>query len=112
MTIRKWTKDKWQANTGLWLNDYVTISTNSKPGNGNYDNLKKFTRELLDAGVELEGLGFQGHIGGFPNGIPSVLETLDDFHNEFGLISDRLFYLQHSLLADKVNLNNVIVFTF
>ncbi|MEM1120203.1 MAG: endo-1,4-beta-xylanase, partial [Bacteroidota bacterium] len=24
------------ANTGLWLNDYVTISTNSKPGNGNY----------------------------------------------------------------------------
>ncbi len=72
-------------NTGLWLNDFVTISTNSKPGNGNYDNLKKFTRELLDAGVELEGLGFQGHIGGFPNGIPSVLETLDDFHNEFGL---------------------------
>lgn len=72
-------------NTGLWLNDYVTISTNSKPGNGNYDNLKIFTRELLDAGVELEGLGFQGHIGGFPNGIPSVLETLDDFHNEFGL---------------------------
>ncbi len=72
-------------NTGLWLNDYVTISTNSKPGNANYDNLKIFTRELLDAGVELEGLGFQGHIGGFPNGIPSVLETLDDFHNEFGL---------------------------
>lgn len=72
-------------NTGLWLNDYVTISTNSKPGNGNYDNLKKFTQELLDAGVELEGLGFQGHIGGFPNGIPSVLETLDDFYNEFGL---------------------------
>lgn len=72
-------------NTGLWLNDYITISTNSKPGNANYDNLKLFTRELLDAGVELEGLGFQGHIGGFPNGIPSVLETLDDFHNEFGL---------------------------
>ncbi|MFK7981559.1 MAG: endo-1,4-beta-xylanase [Saprospiraceae bacterium] len=73
------------SNTGLWLNDYVTISTNSKPGNGNYDNLKKFTRELLDAGVALEGLGFQGHIGGFPNGIPAVLAVLDDFHNEFGL---------------------------
>lgn len=73
------------SNTGLWLNDYVTISTNSKPGNANYDNLKIFTRELLAEGVELEGLGFQGHIGGFPNGIPSVLAVLDDFHNEFGL---------------------------
>jgi len=34
---------------------------------------------------DIEGIGFQGHIGGFPNGIPSVLETLDDFYNEFGL---------------------------
>ncbi len=73
------------SNTGLWLNDFITISVNAKPGNGNYDNLKLFTRELLDAGVDLEGIGFQGHIGGFPNGIPSVLETLDDFHLEFGL---------------------------
>lgn len=73
------------ANTGLWLNDYVTLSSNTKPGNQNYDNLKLFIRELIDAGVDIEGLGFQGHIGGFPNGIPSVLETLDDFYKEFGL---------------------------
>lgn len=70
---------------GLWLNDYVTLSQNTKPGNTNYDNLKLFTQELIDAGVEIEGIGFQGHIGGSPNGIPSVLETLDDFYNEFGL---------------------------
>lgn len=73
------------ANTGLWLNDFVTLSQDTKPGNVNYDNLKLFTRELIDAGVDIEGLGFQGHINGFPNGIPSVLETLDDFYNEFGL---------------------------
>ncbi len=73
------------ANTGLWLNDFVTLSLNSSPGNENYDNLKSFTRELLDAGADIEGIGFQGHIGGFPNGIPSVLETLDDFYGEFGL---------------------------
>ncbi len=73
------------SNTGLWLNDYVTLSLNAKPGNENYDNLKLFTQELIDAGVDIEGIGFQGHIGGFPNGIPSVLETLDDFYNEFGL---------------------------
>ncbi|MEL7121086.1 MAG: endo-1,4-beta-xylanase [Bacteroidota bacterium] len=70
---------------GLWLNDYVTLSQNTKPGNTNYDNLKLFTQELIDAGVEIEGIGFQGHIGGSPNGIPSILETLDDFYNEFGL---------------------------
>ena len=72
-------------NTGLWLNDFVTLSQNAKPGSVNYDNLKLFTQELIDAGVDIEGIGFQGHIGGFPNGIPSVLETLDDFYNEFGL---------------------------
>ena len=72
-------------NTGLWLNDFVTLSLNAKPGSQNYDNLKLFTQELIDAGVDIEGIGFQGHIGGFPNGIPSVLETLDDFYNEFGL---------------------------
>ena len=71
--------------TGLWLNDFVTLSLNTAPGNENYDNLKQFTRELLDNGAELDGLGFQGHIGGFPNGIPSVLRTLDDFYDEFGL---------------------------
>ena len=73
------------AATGLWLNDFVTLSLDSGPGNINYDNLMAFTRELLDAGADIEGLGFQGHIGGTPNGIPSVLTTLDDFYNEFGL---------------------------
>jgi len=48
-------------------------------------NLKLFTQELIDAGVDIEGIGFQGHIGGFPNGIPAVLETLDDFYGAFGL---------------------------
>ena len=70
---------------GLWLNDYVTLSQNTKPGNLNYDNLKLFTQELIDLGAEIEGIGFQGHIGGSPNGIPSVLETLDDFYNAFNL---------------------------
>lgn len=73
------------STTGLWLNDFVTLSLNSKPGNEAYDNLKIFTQEFLDAGIDLQGIGFQGHIGSFPNGIPSVLETLDDFYDTFGL---------------------------
>ncbi|MEL6926455.1 MAG: endo-1,4-beta-xylanase, partial [Bacteroidota bacterium] len=71
--------------TGLWINDYVTLSLKSKPGNTNYDNLKKFTGELIDAGIDMEGIGFQGHIGGSLNSIPDVLETIDDFYNAFGL---------------------------
>lgn len=73
------------SNTGLWLNDYVTISRNAGPGNGLYDRLKQFTAEIVASGVDIEGLGFQSHIGGFPNGIPPVLATLDDFYDSFGL---------------------------
>ncbi|MEM6700121.1 MAG: endo-1,4-beta-xylanase, partial [Bacteroidota bacterium] len=71
-------------NTGLWLNDFATITLNNT-GGGGYDSLKLYISELLDAGVPLDGIGFQGHIGGFPNSIYDVLGTLDDFYNTFGL---------------------------
>lgn len=72
-------------NTGLWINDFVTLSLNNGPGNGQYDDLKQFVGEIVDSGVDIEGIGFQGHIGGFPNSIPRVLETYDDFYNAYGL---------------------------
>jgi len=71
-------------NTGLWLNDYVTLTLSNVAGNINYDRLKQFTQEIVDADVGLEGIGFQAHIGGFPNSILSVLDTYDDFYNSFG----------------------------
>jgi GH35 family endo-1,4-beta-xylanase len=70
---------------GLWINDYVTLSLNNQPGNVQYDRFKSFVGEIVNSGVDIEGIGFQGHIGSFPNGIPKVLETLDDFYNAFGL---------------------------
>lgn len=70
--------------TELYLNDYVTLSLNNT-GGGQYDILKDRIQELLAAGAPVDGIGFQGHIGGFPNGIPSVLGTLDDFYDSFGL---------------------------
>jgi endo-1,4-beta-xylanase len=70
-------------NTKTYLNDYVTISQGNT-GGGNYDSLKIFTQEIIDAGVPLDGIGFQGHIGGFPNSIYDVKNTLDDFYNTFG----------------------------
>lgn len=70
---------------GLWLNDYVTMSLNTAPGDMLYDRFKQYVQELVDAGVDIQGLGFQGHIGGIPNSIYDVLATLDDFHQTFGL---------------------------
>ncbi len=73
------------SDIGLWINDYMTISLNTSPGSPNYDVLKRNIGEIVDAGVDIEGIGFQAHVGGFPNGIPSVLATFDDFYDSFGL---------------------------
>ncbi len=70
---------------GLWINDYMTLSLQNEPTAGQYIQLKRNIQELVDADVGLDGIGFQAHLGGFPNGIPSVLATLDDFHQSFGL---------------------------
>lgn len=70
---------------GLWLNDFMTMSINQTAGGTLYEQFKDYTAELVNSNADLEGLGFQAHIGGFPNSIYQVIETLDDFHNTFGL---------------------------
>lgn len=69
----------------LYINDYMTLSQQNKAGSVPYERLRSNIQELVAADVGIGGIGFQGHIGGFPNGIPDVLETLDDFYQEFGL---------------------------
>lgn len=66
-----------------YINDYVTIGS-ANTGGGAYDLKKQFVQELIDAGVNLDGIGFQGHIGGFPTSIYDVQTILDDFYNTFG----------------------------
>lgn len=66
-----------------YINDYVTISQ-ANTGGGNYDLKKQFAQELIDAGVKLDGIGFQGHIGAFPTSIYDVEAILDDFYDSFG----------------------------
>ncbi len=70
-------------NTKTYINDYVTISQGNT-GGGLYDLKKQFARELIDAGVRLDGIGFQGHIGGFPTSLYDVYDILEDFHQSFG----------------------------
>ncbi len=67
-----------------YVNDYVTISQ-ANTGGGLYDLKKQFIQELVDADVQLDGIGFQGHIGGFPTSIYSVYDILEDFYTTFGL---------------------------
>ncbi|MTB50858.1 endo-1,4-beta-xylanase [Lewinella sp. W8] len=68
----------------LYLNDYVTLSLNNKEG-VLYDQYQGFIAELVNADAPIDGIGFQGHIGASPNSIYDVLETYDDFAQQFGL---------------------------
>ena len=69
----------------LYINDYVTVSTQSGPEDASYRAIKRNVGELVAAGAPIDGVGFQGHVGGRPNGIPSVLATFDDFYEAYGL---------------------------
>ncbi|MEL7340540.1 MAG: endo-1,4-beta-xylanase, partial [Bacteroidota bacterium] len=71
--------------TGLWLNDFVTLTLSNEAGSPQYETLKQYLGEIVNSGAPIDGIGFQGHIGGFPNGIPSVLATYDDFYQAYGL---------------------------
>jgi GH35 family endo-1,4-beta-xylanase len=69
----------------LYINDYITLSLKNTEGAIIYDQYKGFIQELVDQDTPIDGIGFQAHLGASPNSIYEVLETYDDFHDEFGL---------------------------
>ena len=68
----------------LYLNDYVAIERGDND-DGAMAIWKTRLDELLAAGAPVEGIGFQGHFGAFPTGIPTVNAIYDDFWNTYGL---------------------------
>ena len=64
------------------LNDYTVFGAGSS--DGATADLKQYVAELQSAGVEIDYIGFQGHIGIFPTSIPEVYDILEDFHTSFG----------------------------
>ena len=88
-------------NTKTYLNDYVTISQ-ANTGGGLYDLKKQFAQELIDAGVQLDGIGFQGHIGGFPTSIYAVYDILEDFYNTFGTTAKITEYDTNEAVDDEL----------
>ncbi|MCB9266612.1 MAG: endo-1,4-beta-xylanase [Lewinellaceae bacterium] len=88
-------------NTRAYINDYVTISQGNT-GGGIYDLKKQFARELIDAGVRLDGIGFQGHIGGFPTSIYDVYDILEDFYQTFGTTAKITEYDTNEAMSDEL----------
>ncbi|MEZ4931099.1 MAG: endo-1,4-beta-xylanase [Saprospiraceae bacterium] len=84
-----------------YLNDYVTISQ-ANTGGGLYDLKKQFAQEIIDAGVQLDGIGFQGHIGAFPTSIYAVQSILDDFYNTFGTVAKITEYDTNENMGDEL----------
>ena len=84
-----------------YINDYVTISQ-ANTGGGNYDLKKQFAQELVDAGVKLDGIGFQGHIGAFPTSIYDIENILDDFYNTFGTVAKITEYDTNEGMGDDL----------
>jgi len=76
--------DSLAPNSKLYLNDYVAVEQGDSPTNG-IALWKSRLNELLAAGAPVEGIGFQGHIGAAPTGIPRVKEIYDDFWSTYGL---------------------------
>ncbi len=65
--------------TGLFLNDYNILSTNTSHQNHFEDTV----RYLKDNGAPITGLGFQGHYGSSPTGIPDIEIALQRYVNAF-----------------------------
>lgn len=65
-----------------YLNDYITIGQNRDSG-VLYNDYKSYIREIIAAGAQIDGIGFQAHIGGSPTAPERIYSILEDFYNEF-----------------------------
>jgi endo-1,4-beta-xylanase len=71
-------------NAKLYTNDYIAMEA----GDGTNLNIpiwKQRIDEILAAGPNIDGIGFQGHFSSAPTGIPRVKEIMDEFWNKYKL---------------------------
>ena len=93
--------EEFDAETKTYINDYVTISQ-ANSGGGLHDLKLDFIQEVIDAGVELDGVGFQAHIGASPTSIYAVKDILDTFYNRFGTTAKITEYDTHEVMDDDL----------
>jgi endo-1,4-beta-xylanase len=76
--------DSLAPNSKMYINDYIAIEQGDFASNGIVP-WKQRIDELLAKGAPVEGIGFQGHFGSSPTGIPRVKEILDEFWTKYRL---------------------------
>lgn len=106
--------DSLAPNSVMYLNDYVAIEQGDSPTNG-IALWKSRLNELLAAGAPVEGIGFQGHFGASPTGIPRVKEIYDDFWASYGLESKVTEYDISNLVPPQTQaqyMRDILTITF
>lgn len=86
----------------LYLNDYTTIDQGNLPGNATYERTKQYLVEIQNAGIKIDGIGFQGHISSGLVSMYDVKTTLDDFYNTFGARAKITEYDYGNLVGDSL----------
>lgn len=86
----------------MYLNDYSTIDQGNLPGSPVYERTKQYLKEIQNAGIKIDGIGFQGHISSGLVSMYDVKNTLDDFYNTFGARAKITEYDFGSLVGDSL----------
>lgn len=89
-------------NIKLYLNDYSTIDQGNLPGSAVYERTKQYLKEIQNAGIKIDGIGFQGHISSGLVSMYDVKTTLDDFYNTFGARAKITEYDYGILVGDSL----------
>lgn len=86
----------------MYLNDYTTIDQSNVIGSPVYERTKQYLKEIQNAGIKIDGIGFQGHISSGLVSMYDVKNTLDDFYNTFGARAKITEYDFGNLVGDSL----------
>jgi len=86
----------------MYLNDYSTIDQGNLPGSPVYERTKQYLKEIQNAGIKIDGIGFQGHISSGLVSMYDVKNTLDDFYNTFSARAKITEYDFGNLVGDSL----------
>ena len=97
-----------------YLNDCVAFCEDHN-NNTSYNNLKAYIQEIIEAGAQIDGIGFQAHIGSTPIAPETIYNILEDFDQTFGLKAKitefDMVQMSQSLSADYMRDFLTIVFS-
>ena len=84
-----------------YINDYNILSIGSVAA-ADYLQYKNFLQEVVSSGAQLDGIGFQGHMGGSLVAPDSIYAILDDCYQTFGRTMKITEYDQSEIISDNL----------